>query len=359
MVKSFEGRPVLDGVSLEILRGEFFSLLGPSGVGKTTLLRLCAGFDHPDSGEIEIDGRAMVGVPPNARPVNTVFQAYALFPHLTVERNVGFGLDMRGVSRSERDRRVTEALALLHMEPLRRRTPAQLSGGEQQRVAIARAVINRPAVVLLDEPMAALDEPLRQAMLEEMKTIQRRIGTTFLCVTHHQEEALGVSDRVAVMRAGRIVQVGSPQEIYERPASRFVAEFLGRSNMLTGIVVQGRDRVPALSVEGCAAPVRLPFSGQGSLAVGSRVTLAVRAECVGITDLPPSTEGETATLRARIESLRYAGAVWHCTLLVSGQGRWHATIPNHGRGEVAAMPGREVSVSWSVHQSTVVAEDAG
>ncbi|MGH9894973.1 MAG: ABC transporter ATP-binding protein, partial [bacterium] len=224
----------VDHVSLSVRRGEFFSILGPSGAGKTSILRLLAGFDQPDGGAIRIEGRPMQGVPPNQRPVNLVFQSYALFPHLSVFDNVAFGLRMRKVTGTEIAVRVPEALAMVRLTGKQHRNPSQLSGGEQQRVALARALVNRPAVVLLDEPLGALDQQLRQEMQVELKTIQEQVGITFLYVTHHQEEALTMSDRVAVMHHGRLLQIGPPREIYESPACTFVAGFIGVSNRLVG-----------------------------------------------------------------------------------------------------------------------------
>jgi spermidine/putrescine transport system ATP-binding protein len=222
----------LDGVDLEIRRGEFFSLLGPSGCGKTTLLRLLAGFETPDAGRVLIGGKDMAGVPPYERPVNTVFQNYALFPHMTVAGNIAFGLRMKGLPQGEIRKKVAWALELVDLLGLEGRYPRELSGGQKQRVALARALVLEPQVLLLDEPLSALDLKLRQELRVELMQLQRRLGTTFVFVTHDQEEALVMSDRIAVMRAGRVEQVGLPDEVYERPKNRFVADFLGRSNLL-------------------------------------------------------------------------------------------------------------------------------
>jgi spermidine/putrescine transport system ATP-binding protein len=231
-------RDVADVVDMQLAieQGEFFTLLGPSGCGKTTTLRLIAGFETPTRGEIHIQGRPMSHVPPNRRPVNTVFQNYALFPHLTVAQNVEFGLTVKRVPREERSRRVREAVKLVQLEGLESRKPVQLSGGQQQRVALARALINRPAVLLLDEPLGALDLKLRKAMQLELKHLQLQVGITFIYVTHDQEEALTMSDRIAVMHAGHVLQVGRPMDIYENPSSRFVADFVGETNFLDGRV---------------------------------------------------------------------------------------------------------------------------
>ncbi|MBI4055669.1 MAG: ABC transporter ATP-binding protein [Elusimicrobia bacterium] len=238
IVKRFGSAPAVSSVSLGIFRGEFFSLLGPSGCGKTTLLRLIAGFEYPDGGEIWIQGRNVANVAPNERPVNMVFQHYALFPHLNVYDNVAFGLRMRRFGKAQVDCGVREALSAVELEGFEKRFPHQLSGGQQQRVALARALANRPEVLLLDEPLAALDERLRKSMRQELKALQHRVGITFLYVTHDQEEALTLADRLAVMEGGRIVQLGTPQEIYEFPQSSFVADFVGISNLLPGRVAE-------------------------------------------------------------------------------------------------------------------------
>ena len=224
------------GVDLDIMQGEFFSLLGPSGSGKTTTLRMIAGFELPSDGRVLLDGRDVSNMPPYARDVNTVFQDYALFPHMSVADNVGYGLMIRKVPRPERSRRVAEALAMVRLEGYDKRRPGQLSGGQRQRVALARALVNRPRVLLLDEPLGALDLKLRQEMQIELKAIQQEVGITFIYVTHDQEEALAMSDRMAIFNHGRIEQVGSPADVYERPATSFVAGFVGVSNVISGPV---------------------------------------------------------------------------------------------------------------------------
>ena len=227
----------LNGIDLEIREGEFFSLLGPSGCGKTTTLNIIGGFIEPDEGDVLIDGKVVNRIPPYRRPVNTVFQSYALFPHMTVAQNVGFGLRMAGVPAADIEQRTREALALVSLADFGSRRPDQLSGGQQQRVALARALVNRPSVLLLDEPLGALDLKLRKQMQSELTRIQREVGITFLYVTHDQDEAMTMSDRIAVMNRGTVAQVGTPQEIYERPSSLFVADFIGASNVFSGRVV--------------------------------------------------------------------------------------------------------------------------
>ncbi len=236
--KRFGEAVAVDGIDLEIADGEFFSMLGPSGSGKTTTLRMIAGFEPPTSGRIWLHGRDVTGVPPFDRDVNTVFQDYALFPHMSVEDNVGYGLLVRHVARPERRERVSEALRMVQLQDYGSRRPAQLSGGQRQRVALARALVNRPRVLLLDEPLGALDLKLREEMQIELKSIQARVGITFVYVTHDQEEALTMSDRIAVFHRGRIEQIGTPTEVYERPATPFVAGFVGTSNLLTGAAAE-------------------------------------------------------------------------------------------------------------------------
>ena len=238
LAKAFDGVPAVTGIDLDIPAGQFYSLLGASGCGKTTTLRMIAGFEKPDSGRIELDGRDVVNDPPHRRPVNTVFQTYALFPFMTVADNVAFGLRYQKTSRDESRRRVEEALDLVQMGKLAKRRPAQLSGGQQQRVALARALVLRPRVLLLDEPLGALDAKLRRQLQLELRAVQREVGITFVYVTHDQEEALTMSDQIAVLADGRVEQVGPPQEIYSSPATTFVAEFLGAANIFDAEVVE-------------------------------------------------------------------------------------------------------------------------
>jgi putative spermidine/putrescine transport system ATP-binding protein len=238
LTKRFDDVVAVDGISLDIDRGHFFALLGPSGCGKTTTLRMIGGFEEPTEGRIELGGVDVAPLPPYKRDVNTVFQSYALFPHLSIFENVAFGLRRRGIKKAELRARVVEALELVGLAGLERRKPRQLSGGQQQRIALARALVNRPRVLLLDEPLGALDLKLREEMQIELKAIQQQVGITFIYVTHDQEEALTMSDRLAVFNNGRIEQIGAPAEVYERPATRFVAGFVGTSNLLRGDVAQ-------------------------------------------------------------------------------------------------------------------------
>ncbi|MGA7267390.1 MAG: ABC transporter ATP-binding protein [Aestuariivirga sp.] len=269
------GVKALDDVSVTIRENEFFTLLGPSGCGKTTLLRLIAGFEFPSAGEILLHGKDIAHLPPDRRPVNTVFQHYALFPHMTVAENVGFGLRMQGRPKDEIDGAVDQALALVKMADYGARRPSQLSGGQQQRVAFARAIAPRPQVLLLDEPLSALDLKLRQAMRSELKTLQRETGITFIFVTHDQEEALTMSDRIAVMSAGKIQQIGAPLDIYESPVNHFVADFIGDSNFIEGAIdtIKG-DAAVVKTPDGIAIAARM----NGPHKAGDRIAVALRPE---------------------------------------------------------------------------------
>ena len=269
VTKRFGDVVAVNDVDLAIGDGEFFSLLGPSGCGKTTTLRMIAGLEFPTQGSVEVFGEEMGLRPPNKRPINTVFQSYALFPHMTVAQNIGFGLEMRGVERAEIEQRVTESVQLVRLAGMERRKPTQLSGGQQQRVALARALVNRPKVLLLDEPLGALDLKLRQAMQTELKDLQESVGISFVYVTHDQEEALTMSDRIGVMNEGLLLQVGTPEQIYEHPETRFVADFIGETAFIKGVVAEsGIVRLP----NGTAVRTRTTVPS------GTEVTLALRPE---------------------------------------------------------------------------------
>jgi putrescine transport system ATP-binding protein len=285
VAKRFDGQAAVNGVSLDIKAGEFFALLGPSGCGKTTLMRLLAGLEAPDAGRILLDGRDVAGQPAHARPVHMMFQSYALFPHLDVARNIAFGLKSRRLPRGEIAARVEEMLALLRLEGLGRRRPHQLSGGQKQRVALARALAPRPRILLLDEPLAALDRKLREATQFELKALQQRLGLTFVIVTHDRDEAMITADRIAVMREGEIAQVGAPAEIYEAPQSRFVADFLGSVNLLEARVV-GADAA-GLRLE--SAEGHLLAAPSPAARTGDAVWLAVRPEQLALHAAEPAT----------------------------------------------------------------------
>lgn len=291
----------LDDASLQIRDNEFFTLLGPSGCGKTTLLRLIAGFEQPTRGEIRLGGDRIGHLPPHRRPVNTVFQNYALFPHMSVAENIGFGLLMLGKRKSEIDSTVERMLSLVQLEGMGRRRTSQLSGGQQQRVALARALANHPKVLLLDEPLSALDLKLRQEMRIEIKTLQRETGITFIFVTHDQEEALTMSDRIAVLSGGELQQVGAPLEIYESPVNRFVADFIGDTNFFEATIAEC-DGIEALCKLESGAEFRVAVVGQGG--VGNRVTLALRPEKVA---LSTPRDGAPAALTGTIRNCVYLG----------------------------------------------------
>lgn len=285
--KSFtEGEAVLDNISLEISKGEFITLLGSSGCGKTTTLRIIAGLEQPDAGSVWLDGREVTGLEPNQRDVNTVFQNYALFPHMNVAENIGYGLKLKKVPKSEIRKKVSQMLALVQLEGYERRKPSELSGGQKQRVAIARALVNNPKVLLLDEPLGALDLQLRRAMQIELKHLQKKLGITFIYITHDQEEAINMSDRIAVMRDGCIEQIGTPDEIYNHPKTSYVATFVGNANILHGVAesIQGENAIVKIGND--RVIVKLETSQQDTgdtrakqyLAAGEKVTLAVRSE---------------------------------------------------------------------------------
>lgn len=319
LVRRFGAVEALANVSLTIRKGEFFSLLGPSGCGKTTLLRIIAGLEIPDSGELRIGGRDVQSMPAHKRPVNTVFQSYALFPHLTVRDNVAFGLRMKRVSPAQIAERVERTMTTVQIAELAERRPAQLSGGQKQRVALARAVVNEPEVLLLDEPLGALDLKLRKQLQTELHDLQRRLGITFIHVTHDQHEALVMSDRIAVMNAGRIEQLGSAREIYERPSTRFVAEFLGSCNLIDGKVIATTAECFESATALGHLRVRLPVSTGGGkpFAPGRPVTLVVRPEKIR---LAPATEAISGNcVVARIASVIFNGAETQYDLRVGEQ----------------------------------------
>jgi len=298
-------------VTMQIRDGEFFSLLGPSGCGKTTSLRMIAGFELPTEGRILVHGKDMSQVPSFQRPINTVFQQYALFPHMTVEQNIGFGLEMKGVGRVERSRRVSEALEMVRLPGMERRKPKQLSGGQQQRVALARALINKPEVLLLDEPLGALDLKLRKEMQLELKTLQREVGITFIYVTHDQEEALTMSDRIAVMNHGVALQVDAPEEIYERPANKFVADFIGETNFIDGIVKAQQGSSVKVEIIGTG---EVQVESSRTFAKEQKISVAVRPEKLRLNVDP----GDGNLLKGRVEDVIYIGTDTHYGVRLAG-----------------------------------------
>ena len=341
----------VDGVSLEIGSGEFFCLLGPSGSGKTTTLNLIGGFIPLTSGELRIEGRRVNDLPPHERNVNTVFQNYALFPHMTVANNVAFGLRMESLSSAEIGRRVTEYLELVDLEGYEDRYPNQLSGGQAQRVALARALAKRPAVLLLDEPLGALDLKLRKQMQVELARIHRQVGTTFVFVTHDQEEALSMATRIAVMAAGKVRQIGTPREIYHRPVDRFVADFIGESNFLDGQLVNGGPG-PAFRLRD-GTDLRVP-SATG-VAQNGKVALMVRPESVAVGFAGQAGERQ-AVIRGRTTNVAFMGN--HTRITVQTDAGTLVAIRFHESDEKVheeEMVDREVEVWWDPGASTVVA----
>ena len=346
--KSFAGTRVLSGIDLLVPRGSIVSLLGRSGSGKTTLLQLIAGLYDPDAGALIIDGKDMAGVPPFERPVNMMFQSYALFPHLSVAGNITYGLIARGTPRIERDRLLGWALELVRLEGLAQRRPDQLSGGQRQRVALARCLVMKPAVLLLDEPMAALDRSLRAEVQRELTAIQRKVGTTFVLVTHDQDEAMAMSDYIAVMDQGRIVQFGTPADMYEYPRSKFVASFLGSINLFEGALAAGTaGHARVITQDGftihasCAAS---DFSGGGC--VGIRPEKVALSRCA--TGLPNDFAGA-------IEQLSYCGNLSHATIRLSQERTVDATIVNSDHLAAEAFKaGETVHVAFPAEAAVVL-----
>jgi putrescine transport system ATP-binding protein len=343
--KNFGTTAAVDNVNLCVERGELFALLGPSGCGKTTLLRMIAGFEHPDSGRILVDGADITTLPPYERPVNMMFQSYALFPHMDVAANIAFGLRQERMARRRRLARVEEMLGLVQMTDYARRRPHQLSGGQRQRVALARALAKMPKLLLLDEPLAALDRKLRDETRRELISIQERVGTTFLVVTHDQEEALGMASRVAVMNAGLLVQIGTPVEVYERPNSRFVASFVGEVNWFEGEVV-AVGGCPALHAPGIDTPLPLP-AGE-DLTAGGAMVIALRPEKLSLSHIRPSG----FALEATVVAIDYRGPVSVLRLTASARRPLTAYLAS---AEAAAFArGAAVWASWAAEAAVVI-----
>jgi spermidine/putrescine transport system ATP-binding protein len=353
VTKRFDGLVAVDDLSLELARGEFFTLLGPSGCGKTTTLRMIAGFEQPSGGAIRIEGEDVAGLPPHRRPTNTVFQSYALFPHLNVEANVAFGLKRKRVDRAKIAERVRAELDRVGLTVEAKRRPAQLSGGMQQRVALARALVNLPKVLLLDEPLGALDLKLRKELQVELKRIQREVGITFVYVTHDQEEALTMSDRIAVMNRGRVEQIGAPEEIYDRPATSFVAGFIGVSNLMPATVAGlGRVRLdngPEISGD------------TDGIAPGESCYAVVRPEKLRVEPaerMPSASANGAPRVEGVVESSLYLGTA---TQIVVGLGdgvRMTVLVPNADEAERQRLPGggARVALSWEPENMHMVPE---
>ena len=360
VTKRFGGVTAVDRMNLRIAHGEFYSILGPSGCGKTTTLRMIAGFEQPTEGEILLAGKSIAGVPPYQRNVNTVFQHYALFPHMDVAQNVGYGLRQRKASRDEERRRVSEALALVRLTGYEQRRTWEMSGGQQQRVALARALVNRPTVLLLDEPLGALDLKLRKEMQLELKALQREVGITFVYVTHDQEEALTMSDVIVVMRDGLIQQMGGPAELYERPVNRFVADFIGSSNFMDG-TVEGIDAVSGYVIVRSDRGLALRgwvTDAEATLAVGQGVTVVTRPERLEV--VPQLADGDVipgwTAVNGRIHQGTYLGDQTEYRVQTEGAGelivrRQNAAGAGAGQG---LGPGDPVTVRWREEANLVL-----
>jgi spermidine/putrescine transport system ATP-binding protein len=358
VTKRFGDFVAVDGVDLELAQGEFFTLLGPSGCGKTTTLRVIAGFEQPSEGEVRIDGEDVAGLPPHRRPTNTVFQSYALFPHLSVEDNVAFGLKRKKVPRAEIRERVGAELERVGLAAAAKRRPAQLSGGMQQRVALARALVNLPKVLLLDEPLGALDLKLRKGLQVELKRIQREVGITFVYVTHDQEEALTMSDRIAVMNQGRVEQVAGPEDVYERPATSFVAGFIGVSNLMPATVA-----APGLVRLASGPEVR---ADTGSLAGGEGCAAVVRPEKLRIELIEQASAAVDGLPRVDgiVESSLYLGTATQIVVDLGDEVRMTVLVPNADEAERQRLPGggARVALSWEpehMHVVTSTPREAG
>ncbi len=377
IIKEFPGRSgeagmrAVDNISMEIYEGEFFAMLGPSGCGKTTTLRMIAGFEEPSSGEILLRGKPVQGVPPFHRPVNTVFQDYALFPHMTVLQNVMFGLEMEGVPRAEAEKRAKETLDLVRL-PQFDRKPRQLSGGQQQRVALARALVKRPAVLLLDEPLGALDLKLRKAMQYELMSMQHQLGITFVYVTHDQEEALTMCDRIAVMDHGVVLQVGSPEEIYEMPRTRFVADFIGETNFVEGRYSSFRQQCALVNL-GADTVIEAVLPEDVPLQEGQMVTVAVRPEKISLLPGNGSLEANSVEAAEVIQAVKtekdktfvpgvitfsnYIGTDTRYTVRIGEKTDLVVRIQNFGsRYDTRFENGDKVMVFWATENARVLTE---
>jgi putrescine transport system ATP-binding protein len=347
--KRFGEAAAVDGVSIAVARGTFFSLLGASGSGKTTLLRMLAGFETPDTGRIMIDGEDVTAAPPYRRPVNMMFQSYALFPHMSVAENVAFGLRQDGMAKSARKERVAEMLALVRLGAHAGRKPHQLSGGERQRVALARALAKHPKLLLLDEPLAALDRKLREETQLELITLQRRLGITFVTVTHDQDEAMTMSDRIAVMNKGRVLQVGTPAEVYESPACRHVAEFLGAANVFEGRILRRQRALAEIRCDGIAETLLAPAGD--SLRDGDSVAFAVRPEKIALAHEP--ADGVNA-VSGTVEDVAYKGDVSVICVRLADGILVRVQRTNARRSDGASRRGERVWLLWRPEDGAVL-----
>jgi len=349
VTKRYDEVVAVDDVSLTVERGSFFSFLGPSGCGKTTSLRLIAGFEQPTQGDVFIGGASVVGIPPHKRPVNMVFQQYALFPHMDVSENIGYGLRQRDPKPTKQDiaKRVDETLEMVRLSGYGRRRAWELSGGQQQRVALARALINRPTCLLLDEPLAALDRKLRREMQIELQTLQREVGITFILVTHDQEEALSMSDRICIMREGQIIQSGSPRELYDEPVNRYVADFVGKTNFFTGEVIDVSDLNITVKSESGQAFVGTQPKGAPTLANGSKACVAVRPEMISIASAAETINGTSVAIPGRVMNRIFLGE--HSEYLIATEEYGDVLVLSPKSIESinrSYAPGDNISISW-------------
>jgi len=359
VTKRFEDVVALDDVSLAVERGAFFSFLGPSGCGKTTSLRLIAGFDQPSAGDIFIRGSSVVGIPSHKRPVNMVFQQYALFPHMDVAENIGYGLRQREPRPAKQEiiRKVDETLELVRLIGYNKRRVWELSGGQQQRVALARALINRPTCLLLDEPLAALDRKLRREMQIELQTLQRDVGITFILVTHDQEEALSMSDQICIMRDGKIIQTGSPRELYDEPINRYVADFVGKTNFFDGAVLETSDSSTTLKLASDQIVVGAQSKGTTRLAIGSKASVAVRPEMISISAADEAINGTNITIPGQVMNRIFLGEHSEYLIATEGYGEVMVLSPRSFEGASRNFaPGDSVSISWNPEAALILGD---
>jgi spermidine/putrescine transport system ATP-binding protein len=359
VTKRFADVVAVDDVSLTVERGAFFSFLGPSGCGKTTSLRLIAGFDQPTRGDILVGGASVVGTPSHKRPVNMVFQQYALFPHMNVTDNIGYGLRQRNPKppKQEIAKRVDETLEMVRLSGYGKRRVWELSGGQQQRVALARALINRPTCLLLDEPLAALDRKLRREMQIELQTLQREVGITFILVTHDQEEALSMSDRICIMREGQIIQSGSPRELYDEPLNRYVADFVGKTNFIAGRILEINGSNITVKSDSDLVFTGAAVNGAPSLAIGSKACVAVRPEMVSITAADEPNHSADITLQGHVLNRIFLGE--HSEYLVATEACGEVLVLSPKTIESnrkSISPGDQVSISWKPEAALVLGD---
>ena len=359
VTKRFEGVVAVDNVSLNVKRGAFFSFLGPSGCGKTTSLRLIAGFDQPTQGEVFIGGASVVGVPSYKRPVNMVFQQYALFPHMTVAQNIGYGLRQISPKPSKPEilKRVDEALEKVRLSGYGERKIWELSGGQQQRIALARALINRPTCLLLDEPLSALDRKLRREMQIELQTLQRDVGITFILVTHDQEEALSMSDEICIMREGQIIQSGSPRELYDEPRNRYVADFVGKTNFFSGKVTECNGSTVTITTDSNEILIGSQPKGATPLVRGNEASIAVRPGMISISALGEATTNDSVAIRGQVMNSIFLGE--NSEYLVNTQDYGEIMVLSPKTLDSASQnfaPGDLVSLSWSPEAALVLGE---